>query len=102
MRLRIENIERLSGLGDYDSPYVVSFAENLESYAVIMEWGGHTWNVVLYRKPDENMKYLISVQIIGKKMRLETTPVNLDEYRSPGIILSIIESLMRGCLKQKV
>jgi hypothetical protein len=102
MRLRIENIERISGLGDYRSPYIVSFAfSGPECYVLIMEWEGHRWNVVLYRKPDENMKYRISVQRLGK-IRLEITAVNLDEYRSPGIILSIIERLMSGCLKQTV
>jgi hypothetical protein len=100
MKLTIKNIERLNGLGDYDSAYIVRHLVTDQLYEIIMCYEGFNWNVALYRNihPAYN-KYRMSVQMAGMS-EFESTAIDKDELNSAGITLSIIESLMDKILKK--
>jgi hypothetical protein len=101
MKITIENIERISGLGDYDSPHITyNVTVHRDRYELPMQYEGKSWNVVLYRDihPAHN-KYRMLVQSIGHSL-FETTAVDRAELNSPGITLSIIENLMNIIIKK--
>jgi hypothetical protein len=101
MKLTIKNIERISGLGDYDSP-VITYDVTVypDRYSLPMHYEGKIWNVVLYRDihPTHN-QYQMSVEMIGK-MHFETTAIDRAELNSAGITLSIIESVMNKIIEK--
>jgi len=101
MRLTIQNIERISGLGDYNSPHITyNVTVYPDRYELPMEYEGKIWNVVLFRDTHPaHDRYRLSVQCIGK-MQFETTAIDKAELSSPGLTLSIIESLMNNILKK--
>ena len=101
MRLTIKNLSRLNEIGDSTSPFIATnLTIHADRYELPMQHAGRSWNVVLYRDilPAHN-KYRMLVQLIGK-MHFETTAVDRAELNSPGITLSIIESLMNIIIKK--
>ena len=101
MKLTIENIERISGLGDYDSPVITyDVTVHRDRYVLPMRYEGKIWNVVLYRDthPAHN-QYQMSVEMIGKLMFQHTT-IDRAELSSPGVTLSIIASLMNKIIEK--
>jgi len=101
MKITIENIERISGLGDYNSPHITyNVTVHRDRYELPMQYEGMIWNVVLYRDTHPaHGHYRLLVQCIGK-MQFETTAIDRAELSSPGITLSIIESLMNIIIKK--
>ena len=101
MRLTIKNIERLSGLGDFDSPFIVTNPTvHDDRYQILMQYEGRSWNVVLYRDTHPaHGYYRLLVQCIGK-MHFETTAIDRAELNSAGLTLSIIENLMNTIIKK--
>ena len=101
MKITIENIERISGLGDYNSPHITyNVTVHRDRYELPMQYEGKIWNVVLYRDAHPaHGHYRLLVQCIGK-MQFETTAIDRAELSSPGITLSIIERLMNIILKK--
>jgi hypothetical protein len=101
MRVTIQNLERINGLGDYNSAYMETnpIVHN-DRYEMLMQYEGRSWNVVLYRDihPAHN-KYRMLVQCIGK-MHFETTAMDRAELNSAGLTLSIIENLMDSAIKK--
>ena len=101
MKLTIKNIERLSGLGDFNSPYIVTNPTvHDDRYEILMQYEGRSWNVILYRdiNPVYN-QYRMLVQCIGK-MHFETTAIDRNELSSAELTLSIIENLMDSAIKK--
>jgi len=101
MKLTIENIERISGLGDYDSPVITyDVTVHRDRYELPMQYEGKSWNVILYRDthPSHN-QYRMLVQSIGHS-HFETTAIDKAELSSPGVTLSIIESLMNKIIEK--
>ena len=101
MKLTIQNIERISGLGDYDSPHITyNVTVHRDRYELPMQYEGKSWYVVLYRDihPAHN-KYRMLVHMLGR-LHAESTAIDRGELSSPGITLSIIESLMNTILKK--
>jgi hypothetical protein len=101
MKLTIQNIERLSGLGDFNSPYIVTNPiVHDDRYEILMQYEGRSWNVILYRdiNPVYN-QYRMLVQCIGK-MHFETTAIDRNELSSAELTLSIIENLMDSAIKK--
>ena len=101
MRLTIENISRLNEIGDSKSPHITyNVTVHCDRYELPMQYEGKSWNVVLYRDihPAHN-KYRMLVQSIGHS-HFETTAIDRAELNSPGITLSIIESLMNTIIKK--
>jgi hypothetical protein len=101
MRLTIKNIERLSGLGDFDSPFIVTNPTvHDDRYEILMQYEGRSWNVILYRDTHPaHGYYRLLVQCIGK-MHFETTAIDRAELSSAGLTLSIIENLMNTVIKK--
>jgi len=101
MRLTIKNIERLSGLGDFDSPFIVTNPTvHDDRYEILMQYEGRSWNVILYRDTHPaHGYYRLLVQCIGK-MHFETTAIDRTELSSAGLTLSIIENLMNTAIKK--
>jgi len=102
MKLTIKNIQRLSGLGDFNSPYIVTNPTvHDDRYEILMQYEGRSWNVVLYRDihPAHN-QYRILVQLNDTGAPFETTAIDRGELSSAGLTLSIIESLMNSIIKK--
>ena len=101
MKLTIQNFSRLNEIGDSTSPFITTnLTVHIDRYELPMQHQGRSWNVVLYRDihPTHN-KYRMLVQSIGHSY-FETTAVDRAELNSPGITLSIIESLMNNVIKK--
>jgi hypothetical protein len=101
MKLTIQNLERLNGLGDYKSPLIQTHTVTPEIYDMIMNYEGYNWNVVIFRDihPVHN-KYRMMVHLLGL-FEAESTAIDTGELSSPGLTLSIIESMMDKLLKKK-
>ena len=101
MKLTIENLRRLNTIGDDKSPFIVANPTvHIDRYELLMEYEGHSWNVILFRdiNPIHN-QYRMLVQMLGK-FHPEATAIDRAELSSPGLTLSIIESLMIKIIKK--
>ena len=101
MKITIENVERISGLGDYNSPYIsYDVTVHRDRYELPMFYEGKSWNVVLFRDahPAHGL-YRIVVKAIYYP-HFESTAIDMAELSSPGLTLSIIERLMNIIIKK--
>ena len=100
MKLTIKNIERINGLGDYNSAFMPHSAVTYnDMYELGMEYKGKAWKVVLHRdKPDGETRWDLVVFLGG--IGWQATRMSAGELSSPGLTLSIIESLMDRIIKK--
>ena len=100
MKLTIKNISRLNELGDSNSAYIVTNPTvHNDSYEIVMQYKEKAWKVVLHRdKPDGQTRWDMVVFLGG--IGWEATRMTAGELSSPGLTLSIIESVMDRIIRK--
>jgi hypothetical protein len=101
MKLTIKNIERLSGLGDFNSPYIVTNPTvHDDRYEILMQYEGRSWNVILYRDKHPAHNYWDMVVQLQSTQHMEATRMTKQELESRGITLAIVELLMNKIIEK--
>lgn len=101
MKLTIQNLERLNEIGNPYGPFIENHNVTPQTYDMIMSYQNRKWNVVIFRDihPAHN-NYRMMVHLLGL-FQAESTVIDRGELSSPGLTLSIIESMMDKLLKNK-